>query len=129
MQVWRERQPAQVMQIWHQLKQLSYLRTLLAMLCGVTLGLARYFLVHSTQFDHSMMDKGQAPSSSAPVYVVLWHIRNVFLMAVRLPWVVAIFFYFAWQAVRLRNKEGGWMAAFFGAFLFVSILRQLIQKS
>ena len=116
------------MQIWDQLKQPGYVRSLFAMLCGVTLGIVSYLFSHSMNFHHSMMDKGQAPSSNAPAFVVLWHIQNVFLLAVRLPWVLAIFLYFAWQAVQLRNKEGGWMTAFFAAFLFVSILRQLIQK-
>jgi hypothetical protein len=75
------------------------------------------------------MDRGQPPANSALAFVVLWRAQSIFLLAVKLPWVAVIFLYFAWLAVQERNKENGWRAAFFAAFLFVSILRQLIQKS
>lgn len=115
--------------MWGQQKQPGYLRSLFGMLCGVTLGLASYLLAHSLQFQHSVMDKGQPPSDSAPAFLLLWHVQNIMLLAAKLPWVAVIFLYCAWQAVRLRNNENGGWAAFFAAFTFVSILRQLMQKS
>ena len=98
------------------------------MLCGAVVGLVSYLLVHSLQFQHSVMDKGQPPSNSAPALVALWRVQSIFLLAVKLPWVAVVFLFFAWLTVRQRNKEDGWAAAFAAAFFFVSILRQLIQK-
>jgi hypothetical protein len=117
------------MWIWDQLKQPGSLRSSVAILGGVTLGLASYFLVRALQFQHSVMDKGKPPSNGAPAFQILWHVQNAFVSAVKLPWVLLIFFYFIWLAVQERNKKNGWVAALAVGLFFVSILRQLIQRS
>ncbi|HLZ13218.1 MAG TPA: hypothetical protein VKP58_11585 [Candidatus Acidoferrum sp.] len=116
------------MQMWEQLKQPGYVRSMVAILGGTTLEVASYILVHSFQFNPSVMGRGQRPASSALAFIVLWRIRNVFILAFKLPWVAVIFLCFAWLAIQGRNKENGWRYAFFAAFIFVSILRQLIQR-
>ncbi len=116
------------MQILNQLKQPGYLRSLVAMLGGAVLGVVAILCVHLFQSHLSVMERGPQPWNGPPASLVLRYIEKVYLTMGGLPYIALIFLYIGYRAVRLRNHEEGWKAAFFVGFILIFVLRQIAQK-
>jgi|SRR5882757_1217081 len=116
------------MQILNQVKQPGYLRSLVAMLGGVVLGVAATLWVHLFQSHLSVIERGPQPWNGPPAFLVLRYIEKAYLIMGGLPYIALIFLYIGYRAVQLRNHKEGWKAAFFVGFILIFVLRQIAQK-
>lgn len=117
------------MQIWNQLRQPGYVRSLVAMLGGTLIAIVALSLIHILQLylHHSVMDKGQPPSAIPPALLLFWRAGDVLLLAARWPGVVLVFLYLVWRMIQLRHKKDGGMAAFFAGVMLVFVVQKLVQ--